>query len=259
MVNNFTFFFSFFFSSRIMAENMENRSLRLYNFLSDKLGSEDTVRTRRTYYITHNYLTKTKTHTPFFCGSRAEGLDMKGSDTDTVILLNDIHIVEEASNTIGPNTFVMKTCDTRPGFAQLELCSSYDYTDGWCKKIGHKFFLSSSKMKQKLLSLNENNEICTLNTLHGPCVSTANETHDCTVGVKCKSFIKQAQEWVGRKRCWPTEALKKIIIDSGVWFVPIGYKLSQNEDIEWRVAFGIAEKLLVYSFTHTQLLVYAFF
>ncbi|VDI80654.1 Hypothetical predicted protein [Mytilus galloprovincialis] len=107
-----------------MAENMENRSLRLYNFLSDKLGSEDTVRTRRTYYITHNYLTKTKTHTPFFCGSSANH------------------------------------------------------------------------------SLNKHR-------------------------------------------------------NGGVWFVPIGYKLSQNEDIEWRVTFGIAEKLLVYSFTHTQLLVYA--
>ncbi|XP_063399367.1 uncharacterized protein LOC134683997 [Mytilus trossulus] len=236
---------------------MEKRSLRLYNFLSDKLGTEDIVKTRRSYYITHNYLTKSKTHTPFFCGSRAEDLDMKGSDTDTVILLNDIHIVEDVTNTYDSNTFVMKTCDTRPGFTQLELCSSYEYTDVWCKKIGHKFYLSSSKMKQILVSLNENNEICTLNTLHGPCVSTANETHDCTAGVKCQSFIKQAQEWVGRKRCWPTEALKRIIIDSGVWFVPIGYKLSPNEDIEWRVAFGIAEKLLVYSFSHTQLLVYA--
>ncbi|XP_052064716.1 uncharacterized protein LOC127704630 isoform X2 [Mytilus californianus] len=235
---------------------MENRSLRLYIFLSDKLGTEGTVRTRRTYYITHNCLTKTKTHTPFFCGSRAEGLDMKGSDTDKVILLNDIHIVEKSNNDIGSNTFVMRTCDTRPGFAQLELCSSYEYTDVWCKKIGHKFFLSSSKMKQKLLSLNENNVVCTLNTLHGSCVSTVNETHDCTVGLKCKSFIKQAQDWVRRQRCWPSEALKKKIIDSGVWFVPIGYKLSPTEDIEWRVAFGVAEKLLVYSFTHTQLLVY---
>ncbi|CAC5395792.1 unnamed protein product [Mytilus coruscus] len=203
-------------NSRIRAYNMENRSLRLYNFLSEKLGTEDTVKTRRTYYITHNYLTKTKTHTPFFCGSRAEGLDMKGSDTDTVILLNDIHIVEESNNTIGSNTFVMRTCDTRPGFAQLELCSSYEYTDVWCKKIGHKFFLSSSKMKQTLLSLNENNVICNLNSLHGPCVSTANETHDCTVGIKCKSFIKQAHEWERRTRRWPTETLKQIIIDSGV-------------------------------------------
>ncbi|CAG2249361.1 unnamed protein product [Mytilus edulis] len=140
---------------------------------------------------------------------------MKGSDTDIITLLNDIHIIEEYTNTNGSNIFVMRTCDTRPGFTQLELCSSYEYTDVWCKKIGQQFFLSSSKMKQTLMSLNKNNVVCTLNTIHGPCISTRNKTHDFTVGIKCRSFIQQAQEWVSRNRRWPTEALKKIIIDSG--------------------------------------------
>lgn len=114
---------------------MEKVSLRLYNFLSNTLGTEDTIKTRRTFYITHNSLSKTKTHTQVICGSKGEGLDMKGSDTDIITLLNDIHIIEECTNTNGSNIFVMRTCDTRPGFTQLELCSSYEYTDVWCKKI----------------------------------------------------------------------------------------------------------------------------
>ncbi|VDI80653.1 Hypothetical predicted protein [Mytilus galloprovincialis] len=236
---------------------MENLSLRLYNFLSNKLGSEDTVRTRRTYYLTHNYLSKTKTYSPFICGSKGEGLRMKGSDTDTIVLIKDIHIVEQPNKNVGSNKFVMRSSDTRPGFAQLELCSSFTYSDAWLKKIGHKFFLSSSKMMEQLLFVNKDYSACNITNLHGPCMSTSNETQDFTVGIKCISFIKQAHEWVGRKRHWPTAPMQKIIIDSGVWFVPIGYKLSPNEDIEWRAAFTVAEILLVFSFTHTQLMVYA--
>ena len=38
---------------------------------------------------------------------------------------------------------------------------------------------------------------------------------------------------------------------------PIGSKFSPNENLEWRISFSMAEKQLIYSFSHTQLLCYA--
>jgi hypothetical protein len=43
----------------------------------------------------------------------------------------------------------------------------------------------------------------------------------------------------------------------GPWTWPIGCKGSKNEDIEWRFSFSVGEKLLIYSFTHVQLICYA--
>ncbi|CAG2207862.1 unnamed protein product [Mytilus edulis] len=241
---------------------MENLSLRLYNFLSNKLGSEDTVRTRRTYYLTHNYLSKTKTYSPFICGSKGEGLRMKGSDTDTIVLIKDIHIVEQPNKNVGSNKFVMRSSDTRPGFAQLELCSSFTYSDAWLKKIGHKFFLSSSKMMEQLLFVNKDYSACNITNLHGPCMSTSNETQDFTVGIKCISFIKQAQEWVGRKRHWPTAPMQKIIIDSGVCETDMvdcakcSANLSSLNEVRFMLLDGQA--ILTYILTPMQVLVNSF-
>jgi hypothetical protein len=61
--------------------------------------------------------------------------------------------------------------------------------------------------------------------------------------------------WVTRSNCsWPSSHVKSQIIDHGVLF---GSKGSQNEDIEWRISFSVGEKLLISSFTQTQLLCYA--
>jgi hypothetical protein len=43
----------------------------------------------------------------------------------------------------------------------------------------------------------------------------------------------------------------------GVLLVPIGCKNSPNERLEWRISFFVAEKHMIYSFSHTQLLCYA--
>lgn len=55
---------------------------------------------------------------------------------------------------------------------------------------------------------------------------------------------------------WPSTQLVLKIVSSGVLFMPIGCTGSINEDIEWRISFSVADKLLIYSFNHTQLLCY---
>jgi len=56
---------------------------------------------------------------------------------------------------------------------------------------------------------------------------------------------------------WPSADIVSKIESYGVLFVPIGCKNSPNESLEWRISFSVAEKLLIYSFTHAQLLCYA--
>lgn len=70
--------------------------------------------------------------------------------------------------------------------------------------------------------------------------------------------MSEAQQWVGRSRTsWPSSDIISKIILCGVLFVPIDSKGSIQENIEWRISFSIAEKVLIFSFSHTQLLCYA--
>ena len=81
---------------------------------------------------------------------------------------------------------------------------------------------------------------------------------DIAFKLHSRQWISIANEWVTRYNCsWPSSDVKSQIIDHGALFVPIGSKGSKNEHIEWRISFSVGEKLLIYSFTHTQLLCYA--
>jgi tetratricopeptide (TPR) repeat protein len=81
---------------------------------------------------------------------------------------------------------------------------------------------------------------------------------DIAICFHSRQWISPAHKWVTRPNpSWPSSELKSKIIDHGILFVPIGCKGSKNEDIEWRFSFSVGEKLLIYSFTHVQLICYA--
>ena len=81
---------------------------------------------------------------------------------------------------------------------------------------------------------------------------------DIAFKLHSRQWISIANECVTRSNCsWPSSDVKSQIIDHGALFVPIGSKGSKNEHIEWRISFSVGGKLLIYSFTHTQLLCYA--
>ncbi|VDI61184.1 Hypothetical predicted protein [Mytilus galloprovincialis] len=92
--------------------------------------------------------------------------------------------------------------------------------------------------------------------IHGPCLSDDN--YDLASCLKCEKWVSQAVPWINRPRSsWLSpESVHKIIM-RGVLFETIGFKDSINEDLEWRISFSVAEKLLIFVFNHTQLLCYA--
>ena len=77
--------------------------------------------------------------------------------------------------------------------------------------------------------------------------------------IHCSFWPSVASEWVDRTRAsgWPSEDAINKIVDFGFHLVPIGYPHSPMKMMEWRISFSVAERLLVWSFSHTQLQMYA--
>jgi tetratricopeptide (TPR) repeat protein len=89
-------------------------------------------------------------------------------------------------------------------------------------------------------------------------VSDKDNVIDSAMCFHSRQWILPAHKWVTRPNTsWPSSEIKSKIIDHGILFVPIGCKGSKIEDIEWRFSFSVGEKLLIYSFTHVQLICYA--
>lgn len=187
-------------------------------------------------------------------GSFREGLQMRGSDIDIMKVIRFIDVCEDTSIHFDYNRicFKMETKDTQPGFAQLRLmpCSFRPTIVDDCEEIGSQYFLSNSSFKQQFANSR-------FSTVHGPCLTDEDGFLDVVHCLLSKSWITPAKQWITRSNnAWPGYRVKQAIIKHGIIFVPVGVKGSSNEDLEWRISFSVGEKLLIYTFTHTQLLCY---
>ncbi|XP_052083416.1 uncharacterized protein LOC127720702 [Mytilus californianus] len=233
---------------------------KLNNYLCEIIGSEDVVKVRRQYYVSLDYFCERETAF-ITSGSRSEGLDM-GSDLDIMGLLTFIHISQKrsADSFLIPNNFTMETESCKPGFTQLKghSCYYHPLVHMMCAPISEEYVFASGDVRLWILSI-VNLLIKSMATLHGPCISDGVEdgTVDFALCLRCPEWIKQAQPWLKRERYWPSPKLVSIICEYGILLVPIGCKESPNEHLEWRISFSVAEKHLIFSFTHTQLLCYA--
>ena len=144
--------------------------------------------------------------------------------------------------------------DCKLGFTQLRLVQcNHLYILQWCKQVGNSFYLSNELLKSDLME-----QLGPPSIIHGPCVSDMDGISDFAKCFHSREWISPAHKWIKRpNNFWPSSEIKSKIIDHGVLFVPIGCKGSKNEDIEWRFSFSVGEKLLIYSFTHVQLICYA--
>ncbi|VDI07687.1 Hypothetical predicted protein [Mytilus galloprovincialis] len=144
--------------------------------------------------------------------------------------------------------------DVKPGFTQLRLEYSRDqYILESCEEQNGKHYFSSALCKGNMLLFGDKGE-----TIHGPCITDKKGVLDLAFSLHCKTWISSAVNWITRSgSSWPSHNVTQSILKHGVLFVPIGVHGSPKEDIEWRVSFSVAEKLLVNTFTHTQLMCYA--
>lgn len=230
-----------------------NMSIVMYNYLCSKLGNQNDVKTRRLCYTLTEYLEDYNVLIP--SGSKAEGLDFTKSDINTMWHLRCVHVYEHPPNNMLIDCFVISTEDTVPGFVRLihePHIIKFDFVREWCiEHDNNRRLLSNKLLKEFFYSFSQ------YRALYGPCIADTGGFLDNALCLRCRSWIQQAYPWVKRNRTWPSPEMINDIIKVGVMLVPIGCKGSQNEDIEWRVFFSIAEKQLIYSFSHTQFLCYA--
>ncbi|VDI65420.1 Hypothetical predicted protein [Mytilus galloprovincialis] len=251
-------------------------SLNFYKYLCQKIGCEEEVKIRRLTCVIDdlgvqkfdNQSGKRTSDVQITSGSKGEGLQLKGSDYD-VMFIDNLFKVYESDKNIVPKydryiPLIMDIDDTHPCFTQLRLLDNHDLNlnseETWVNiLLGRK---ASSELYRLYLVEQFSYRCGVASTyiinIHGPCISDLGETHDFAFCLKCEKWISQAQPWIVRLRTtWPSPDLISKIVSCGVLYVPIGYKGSRNENLQWRISFSVAEKILVFSFNHVQLLCYA--
>ena len=243
-----------------IVEDIQSRdtSLWLYRYVCHHIvGTEETVKTRRMLATIKHKLFHNEVFTLITSGSIGEGLQMKGSDIDIMIVFKDVNVYEDINSArvnSAETCIAMEMENNKLGFTHLRLlCSKKIFILEMCAKVGNDFYLSSQLCKSMFIGQSKATSI-----VHGPCLSDKDGRFDFAFSLHSRQWISIANQWVTRcNHSWPSSDVKSHIIYHGVLFVPIGSKGSTNEHIEWRISFSVGEKLLIYSFTHTQLLCYA--
>ncbi|XP_052076235.1 uncharacterized protein LOC127714233 [Mytilus californianus] len=234
---------------------MQDQSKALYQYMCQKIvGTEEHVKTIRTMNAVRDNLSSIGKRTDITSGSFGEGLEMRGSDLDLMRVMICYEVCENTNITFDPDKtyFKMTTEDTQLGFTLLRLVHCHeDYIFKLCEQIGGEYYFSNIYIKQRLSNKHIPN-------IHGPCISDKNGLCDIAYCLHSKSWISQAQQWITRSSsAWPGYEVQQSIITHGVLFVPKGIQGSTKEELEWRISFSVGEKILISTFTHTQLLCYA--
>lgn len=98
-------------------------SLSLYQFVCHhSVGSEETVKTKRTFNTIRDNLTSIENITHITSGSFGEGLEMQGSNLDIMYVLSFCRVYEDINKVrfnSRETSFVMDMDDCNLGFTQL--------------------------------------------------------------------------------------------------------------------------------------------
>ena len=206
-----------------------------------------------------------------FTGSRAEGLDLAGSDHDFMYDINgpyDIEVSESLDDLIRStrtHKFLVITENVSPGFVMLNCTSQIQnqhlfdslVKSGQYMRLSSELFMSMSP----LLESNEDSRL-----VQGPSLEIwtkyaviSGSGTDNVLSIRCRFWPISAAEWTARNRYygWPSLEDKHKIIAFGCHLVPVGHPLSPMKSLEWRLSFSVAERTLVWSFNHTQMQCYA--
>ncbi|VDI47791.1 Hypothetical predicted protein [Mytilus galloprovincialis] len=231
-------------------------SLALYRYLCQNIvGTENYVKTIRQLNAVRDDVMSTKSTAHIVSGSFGEGLEMRGSDLDVMTIEKLIEVYADENTRLNPNKlyFRMETDDVEPGFTRLLLEKVSIRFLKYYEELNGKYYFSSAIFKQRFLDTSG-----TAMMIHGPCLTDTRGYLDKCICLQCKTWISQASQWITRSNnAWPSYNVKQSIINQGVLIVPIGVKGSPNEDLEWRISFSVGEKMLISTFTHTQLSCYA--
>ena len=262
-----------------MANWTPERSAILSLMLDEVSGTEEIIATRQDYCRVEDYIRSCYLNTGFYyTGSKAEGLDLPGSDDDYMWDINGIYnirvaqTIQEARVASSPriSTLLLCTDNVHPGFALLRWLSI-------SSPIPHPLLLRASQYMYGFPHLSsflftreclqaDNPGHGYTRVIQGPSIETWSEYDDrsesgvdSVPSIHCPFWPRGAEEWLHRPRRygWPTPTDITQITDFGCHLVAVGFPLSSSKEMEWRISFSIAERILVWSFNHVQVQCYA--
>ena len=255
-----------------MAEWSPDHNTYLSALLDDVTGTNEIVRTRQEDCKIRDCIRSTNHDSvnTYYTGSRAEGLDLPGSDDDFMYDINesgDIEVSELLQDLVQStrrNRLLIITDNVPPAFAMLK-----------CVTLQHPLLLRSAVPMNNELYLSSQQVVSSpwlqtekiaISRIQGPSVElwteysdTSQSGDDNVPSILCKFWPTSAAEWKDRPRHygWPSQRDKEYIEQFRCHLVPVGHPLSERQSLEWRLSFSIAERTLVWSFNHTQLQCYA--
>ncbi|XP_060594381.1 uncharacterized protein LOC132748761 [Ruditapes philippinarum] len=209
-------------------------------------------------------------------GSRSEGVSIAQSDIDFMceaqgVIVNTMPYSEKSSDQV--SHLVMDLKRVHPGYTKLLYindCNAKDisefaiYGNGLnslcpCESnyVSNTLVLDYWNSQSASLLPDQHREKDLY--FHGPCVLMAYtimmNRHEIDVAISLKSeWPVVAEEWIRRERKynWPSSCMINQIKEQGINLVPVGHANSPNKELEWRLSFSKAERLLVWSFNPVQ-------
>ncbi|CAC5419509.1 unnamed protein product [Mytilus coruscus] len=166
----------------------------MYRYMCQYIvGTEDHVNRIRVMNAVRDNVAGTKMLTFITSGSYGEGLDMRGSDYDYMMVNKNYEVCEDVNSDFNPNTtcFLMETDDVKPGFTRLRLRLYRHEILNRCEEHNGNVYFSSALFKQFYLTPS-------LTKIHGPCVTNEKQTFDGATCVHCKTWVSSAIQWITR-------------------------------------------------------------
>ncbi|VDI52690.1 Hypothetical predicted protein [Mytilus galloprovincialis] len=179
-------------------------SLALYRYMCQNIvGSENHVKTMRLINTVRDNFTSGKEYI-ITSGSFGEGLEMRGSDLDLMIVNKAVKVYEKINTTYNPGhvNLTMETDDVKAGFTKLKVEQIDLILKGFlsylCEERNGKHYFSSTLFKQELVRISDG-------VVHGPCLSNKTGTFDQATCLHCTTWISQASQWITRSSNeWPS-------------------------------------------------------
>ena len=258
-----------------------DRSILLSLLLDDVTGSQEATHIRHDFCMLFDAVLKSQNQRRayHFTGSKAEGLELPGSDYDMMVDINDIFRIKviqsdnEESDT-SFSKFLLCTESDNPCFALLQSIDQpseiqHPIFKDTIQTIKGVQYLSSNLLMNfffKVINLPGFNFTNMTSIRTGPSIEQwaefadkSESGTDSVMSIHCEFWPNDALEWVQRPRHygWPLPQDISSIVDFGCHLVAIGHPHSNTKLEEWRISFSVAERTLVWSFNHIQMQCYA--
>ena len=260
----------------------------LSKLLHEVVGTEEMIKIRRDYckiadcFMSDFVQRTTGSGNIFFTGSKAEGLDLPGSDEDYMYEINNLYgfrmsVIQSMDDmntceTYIYNEYLMVTEYVPPGFTLLQcvreniLANPILYLAS--ESVNGVLYLSSDSLLNIVSSTQQVGVgyLYSKTARQGPSIESWSEYQDLSESgrdsvpcVRCSFWPNSCEEWIQRTRHfqWPTASDMESIVDFGFHLVSVGHPNSQFKRLEWRMSFSIAERTLVWSFNQIQMQIYA--